>query len=727
MKKKDLISRYILLFFVVCLIVFYLLSAYEKKEIDNYLSYSSNNLKKSYDNAYEEAKRVSELVFYNNLLYDKKILEIYKNIPKDKEISRKELYKYLKDQFFYLKSFGIKQINFYLPNNETFLRMKNPNDYGDILENKINLQYVNSTLKDINSIEIGKHYPSIRFIKPLLDKNLKHIGSIEIGYSFDFIASLMEKNLNQNILFIYKKSAINEKIKLNKQKNFKDFILNDKYKIEKNVYEVYKYKEDTFNQIENEDKINILKNMSYYESFSLPFLYQNDIYSLNYISLSNILTKQSDVYLIAYGSEPLRKTIKILEYFYYILFILFFLIFIIVFLLFLLNLIKNEKKLALDKYDNLLNAIDRYVVMVETNKNGYITSATQAFCDVCGYRKSELIGENMNIIRHPDVSDKFFQGLWKKLKTSGRWEGEIKNLDKNGNSYWIKGAIFPKYNLKNEIIGYLSIRVNITDAKQLKKINGLLKEDLSNKLYEIKKKDKNLMTNTKVELMGKILDSVAHQWKSPISSISIELASLRARIENNSIEKESLNLIHDEIEYQLKNLSITLNEFKSFFNDKQHNDKYNVTSTIQESILQVNDECRIHNIKVNFNTKKEIYCFGIHQELKQIILNILKNSMEQLINNSTENPLIEILLVEDDGNVLIKFIDNTNGKTKEIMDKVFASNFDDKIDKDLGINLYIAKLLIEKTGSSIWIENKEEKTEIYLKLISFDRRKTKRI
>lgn len=720
MENKDLLYRYISLFFAIVLIVFYLLNTYEDKEVKRYLKDSSLNIKKSYDNAYEEAERLTELVFYNNLLYDEKIIEIYKNISKNKELSRKELYKYLKDEFFYLKSFGIKQINFYLPTNETFLRMKTPNDYGDILDEKVTLQYVNSTLKDITSIEVGKNYPSIRFIKPILDENLKHIGSIEIGYSFDFIASLMEKNLNYNVFFIYKKNA------LNKKKNFKEFILNKKYEMEKNVYEVYKYKEDEFSQIKDENKQNILKKMNYLESFSLSFEYKNNNYPLSLIPLSNALTKENNVYLVAYGTDTLGTTIRIIKYFIYILVVLIILIFIILSLFYILNLVRNEKKMANEKYHNLLNAIDRYVVMVETNKNGYITSVTQAFCEVCGYRKNELLGENMNIIRHPDVSDKFFEGLWKKLKTSGRWEGEIKNLDKNGNSYWIKGAIFPRYNLKNEIIGYLSIRVNITDAKQLKKINGLLKEDLSNKLYEIKKKDKSLMTNTKVELMGKILDSVAHQWKAPISSISIELANLSARIETNNIEKETLLLIHDEIEYQLKNLSITLNEFKSFFNDKSHNDKYNITSTIQETILQINDECRIHNIKVNFNTKKEIYCFGIHQELKQIILNILKNSMEQLINNNIENSLIEISVIEDDENVLIKFIDNTKGRTKEIIDKVFASNFDNQIDKDLGINLYIAKLLIEKTGSSIWMENKGENTEIYLKLISEDRRKGKR-
>lgn len=310
----------------------------------------------------------------------------------------------------------------------------------------------------------------------------------------------------------------------------------------------------------------------------------------------------------------------------------------------------------------------------------------------------------------------------KKLNNGLSWEGEIKNIDKNGNSYWVKGTIFPKYDEKNKLIGYTSIRVDITDTKQLIKINNLLKEDLSNRLNEIRIKDENLMDKTKISLMGKVLDTVAHQWKNPISNITIQLASLNARILKNTFEKEELKKIHDEIEYQLKTLSITLNEFKTLFNKNTQNDKYNLFQVLSDSKNIVKMECLLHKIKITLNAKKEIYCFGVYNEIKLIITNLFKNSIEENIKIKQNNAEIKIDVIEDDNkDIIIRIIDSIpyNNKIKE-----FFENDEAKDEEDL--NLHIAKLLIKKTGSSIWFDKNEQSRVIYLKLISKDRRKKER-
>jgi phosphoglycerate-specific signal transduction histidine kinase len=324
------------------------------------------------------------------------------------------------------------------------------------------------------------------------------------------------------------------------------------------------------------------------------------------------------------------------------------------------------------------------------------------------------------------MSNTFFENMWKRLYKEQKWEGEIKNIDKNGNSYWVKGIIFPKYDIRNELIGYTSIRVNITDAKQLKKINNLLKEDLSNKLNEIKMRDESLENTTKIVLMGKILDSLSHQWKKPMSTISIELANFKARIVNNELDTLELQKIHDEIAYQLKSLSITLNEFKTFFSHSNQNDKYNVKSALDEAILVVKPECDLHHIEVLLDAKEAIYCYGVFNELKQIMINLLKNSIEHLIANNIKTPYIKFGIIENEGSVIIECIDNVQGASKQIIEKVFSNNYDEQVLKDAGLNLYIAKLLLEKIGAKVRFEIKKEYSRFVIELVSKDRRKDKR-
>ncbi|MFY9073729.1 PAS domain S-box protein [Malaciobacter mytili] len=722
MKKVNLFFR-VSAIILLCIIAItgLLASYYKNKEVKQLLKKDIEKIKLNFNNVYEENKKLSELIFFNNLLYDQKIIKLYKQISTDKKKSREELFLYLKERFYYFKSFGVKQINFYLPNNETFLRMGKKDIYSDVAKNRETLLYVNSILKEIDSIEIAQLNPSFRFLKPLLDEKLNHLGSIEIEFDFDYIANLIQKNMGYKVFFVFNKQLIQKNLFHSEYKRFADFILNDNYQIEETIFKLFKYEEEVFKKIKENNEELIKFHMKNSDEFAFDIELNKKRVPVAFIPLKNSLTNEVNSYLVAYDltNEEILKSGLIYNN---ILIFIFIIYLFLAFLIIKISMLQYKKDLIYTKYDDLLKAIDKYVVMVETNKSAFITNVTQAFCDISGYSKSELLGKNINILRHPDISKNFFEQIWQKLNNGLSWEGEIKNIDKNGNSYWVKGTIFPKYDEKNKLIGYTSIRVDITDTKQLIKINNLLKEDLSNRLNEIRIKDENLMDKTKISLMGKVLDTVAHQWKNPISNITIQLASLNARILKNTFEKEELKKIHDEIEYQLKTLSITLNEFKTLFNKNTQNDKYNLFQVLSDSKNIVKMECLLHKIKITLNAKKEIYCFGVYNEIKLIITNLFKNSIEENIKIKQNNAEIKIDVIEDDNkDIIIRIIDSIpyNNKIKE-----FFENDEAKDEEDL--NLHIAKLLIKKTGSSIWFDKNEQSRVIYLKLISKDRRKKER-
>ena len=282
------------------------------------------------------------------------------------------------------------------------------------------------------------------------------------------------------------------------------------------------------------------------------------------------------------------------------------------------------------------------------------------------------------------------------------WEGEIKNQDRYGNSYWIKGVIFPKYNFDNEIVGYISIRTNITDTKQLEKINKLLKEDLSNKLNEIRMKDKTLVDSTKVQLMPKILDSLDYQWKQPILGISSLVYNLKMIIKNEENSKDKLELIQ-QIEFELKNLSEVLNEIKYLFQQNQ-NKISKVTKIIKESVVATQEELEANNIKIKYDLESEISTIIPSNELKNIIFNMIKNCIEQKkLNNQDEVSMI-INVIKEDG-LLIKIEDNIKGENKKIDENRYSNSY-----------LYLVKLFVEKNKGLFWFESTNYDTTYYIKL-----------
>ena len=80
-------------------------------------------------------------------------------------------------------------------------------------------------------------------------------------------------------------------------------------------------------------------------------------------------------------------------------------------------------------------------------------------------------------------------------------------------------------------------------------------------------------------------------------------------------------------------------------------------------------------------------------ELKQVILNLLKNAEDALIENKTLNPTIYITT---NGSTL-SISDNAGGVPPEIIDKIFDPYFSTKTQKDgTGLGLYMSKTIIEE-------------------------------
>ena len=102
----------------------------------------------------------------------------------------------------------------------------------------------------------------------------------------------------------------------------------------------------------------------------------------------------------------------------------------------------QEQNIKLKQYTSL---IDENVITSTTDLEGIITNVSNAFCQISGYSKEELIGQNQNIVRHPDVSESLYENLWDTIQADKTWTGEIKNLKKDRNYYWVKAVISPVF------------------------------------------------------------------------------------------------------------------------------------------------------------------------------------------------------------------------------------------------------------------------------------------
>ncbi|MGB4101279.1 MAG: methyl-accepting chemotaxis protein [Alphaproteobacteria bacterium] len=114
---------------------------------------------------------------------------------------------------------------------------------------------------------------------------------------------------------------------------------------------------------------------------------------------------------------------------------------------------------------------DDQIIYSETDDKGRITQVNQAFIDVSGFTREELIGQPHNIVRHPDMPSEAFEDFWRDLKAGKSWCGYVKNRCKNGDYYWVFASASPLIE-NGQFKGYSSVRTK-PSRDAVAQVNGV--------------------------------------------------------------------------------------------------------------------------------------------------------------------------------------------------------------------------------------------------------------
>ncbi len=106
-----------------------------------------------------------------------------------------------------------------------------------------------------------------------------------------------------------------------------------------------------------------------------------------------------------------------------------------------------------------------------TDAKGVITYCNDAFVEISGFSREELLRAPHNLVRHPDVPAAVFAHMWSTLKQGLPWMGIVKNRCKTGDHYWVNAYVTPVFD-GNQVIGYESVRVKPT-AEQIRRAEAL--------------------------------------------------------------------------------------------------------------------------------------------------------------------------------------------------------------------------------------------------------------
>ncbi|WP_428025534.1 ABC transporter substrate-binding protein [Arcobacter sp.] len=256
----------------------------------------------------------------------------------------------------------------------------------------------------------------------------------------------------------------------------------------------------------------------------------------------------------------------------------------------------------------------------------------------------------------------------------------------------------------------------------LKKLNIDLNNKVREEIEKNEEKNKILLKQSKMASMGEMIENIAHQWRQPLSNISVAASGIQLKKEMSTLSNEELNETLEHILSTAKYLSNTIDDFRSFFNMEKELKLVNIEDIIDKALLLTGSRYLKDNFVIIKNIEN-IEFKSSENDLIQVFLNIFTNAKDALDENVKEG--IKYLFIDaykKDDNLIIEIKDNGGGVEEKIINKIFEAYFTTKKQyHGTGIGLNMSKLLVElhlkgsitAVNTTYDYENKTQKGAIF--------------
>jgi len=114
------------------------------------------------------------------------------------------------------------------------------------------------------------------------------------------------------------------------------------------------------------------------------------------------------------------------------------------------------------------------IIVSKTDLTGVITYANNVFCRVAGYDERDLLGQQHNIVRHPDMPRCIFKFLWDNISAGQEVFAYVINQARNGDHYWVFAHVTPSFDSSGNLVSYHSMR-RVPEEKPKEIVAGLYK------------------------------------------------------------------------------------------------------------------------------------------------------------------------------------------------------------------------------------------------------------
>ena len=340
-----------------------------------------------------------------------------------------------------------------------------------------------------------------------------------------------------------------------------------------------------------------------------------------------------------------------------------------------------------------------------TDQNYRYVKVNQAYCDIYGYSQEELLGQPFTIVVPPSQRSRLQQ-----LHDDFLAE-EVDEIAQHWKVMHCDGHTIDIYATAGRLCMPDGKKYKITTASDVTELKQLQRD--------MEFQQATLIQQSKLAELGSMIGAIAHQWQQPVNAIAIMTQSLVTLNQMGELNQASLENHEEQVMKQIRFMTQTMNDFRDFYRPSCNLEVFSVhdAATIVSELLK--GQLIRASASIQIHGDASLFCLGYPSEFKQVILNIINNSLDALSENQRVDGLITIdISSPDEEHIEMRIRDNAGGIPAELMpEKIFEPFFTTKPDKGTGIGLSLARTIVEeKLQGRIRVANVGEGAEFCLEL-----------
>jgi len=266
--------------------------------------------------------------------------------------------------------------------------------------------------------------------------------------------------------------------------------------------------------------------------------------------------------------------------------------------------------------------------------------------------------------------------------------------------------------------GYLIKPIKYEDLNSAIKL-AFYKYETNKKILKLEEekrlKEKIIMRQTRFASLGELAALLAHEIRQPLNTIKIlsDTINYWASIEKDLSPKckehlELVNKISKNVDH-INNIIANVNSIIKRNSDVK-NEEINVNNIIQDFVSSNIENLKNENIQINLELDSNIKLINFYSiHFKEILTNFLSNSIKAFKKTEKEDKKIIIKTTQNNGKIIIDFMDNAIGIKEEILENIFDPfvTTDKNKEGGVGLGLYIVNNIVTSYNGVVDCFNNE--------------------